>query len=70
MGFRSEAELDSWLRDRDKQRGYVGTLQAFYDMSKDWYSGRMEEDWEPLTAAEATELWARHGFAGSFWTLS
>ena len=62
--------MESWLRENEKTRGYVGTVQAFYEMSKDWYSGRLEEDWDPLTPGEATGLWARHGFDGDFWSLT
>ena len=59
-----------WLGERGKQRGYVGTAQAFYDMSKSWYAGRPDEDWEPFSAEEAMRLWAAHGFDGEFWALS
>ena len=62
--------MESWLRDNGKQKGFVRPLQAFYDMSKDWYAGRVEEDWDPFTPEQASELWARHGFDGSFWSLS
>jgi hypothetical protein len=38
-------------------------------MSQEWYAGRMDEDWRPFTAAEATALFAGHGLTGDFWTL-
>lgn len=49
--------------------GYMASVQAFYDMSKEWYANRTEEDWEPPTPEEATALFARHGFVGQFWEL-
>lgn len=50
-------------------RGYVGPVQSFYEMSKDWYRNRTEAGWDPYTAEEAMEIWARHGFTGEFWRL-
>jgi hypothetical protein len=38
-------------------------------MSKDWYRGRLELDWDPYTKEEAMALWRRHGFSGEFWEL-
>jgi hypothetical protein len=38
-------------------------------MSRDWYSSRMSEDWEPPTPDEAMAIWGRHGFVGEYWSL-
>jgi hypothetical protein len=70
VGFRSEAELEDWLKKSGQPFGYVASLQSFYAMSADWYDSRMEEDWTPYTAREAEDLWARYGFVGEFWSLS
>ena len=62
--------MDGWLAENGKARGFVGSTQAFYEMSAAWYQGRLEEEWEPLSPNEATELWRAHGFDGDFWSLS
>jgi hypothetical protein len=41
-----------------------------YDLSGDWYAGRMDEDWEPPSAAEAEAIFGRHGLTGEFWRLA
>jgi len=48
----------------------MAPVQAFYDMSREWYANRMEEDWEPARPEEATALLARSGFVGRFWEMS
>ena len=40
-----------------------------YELSQDWYAGRMEVDWEPPTAREAEAIFRRHGLTGEFWGL-
>ena len=52
------------------EMGYMAPVQAFYDMSREWYANRMEEDWEPARPEEATALLARSGFVGRFWEMS
>ena len=61
--------MESWLAQNGQDRGFVGTAQDFYDMSKDWYAGRIEEDWEVPSAAQRKALLDRHGFTGDFWAL-
>jgi hypothetical protein len=41
-----------------------------FDLSRDWYAGRMSVDWEPPSAAAAEAMFARHGLTGPFWSLS
>lgn len=50
--------------------GYVVDAQTMYEMSKDWYAGRMDEEWEPKTADEAEAVFHAHGLAGDFWRLT
>ena len=40
-----------------------------YDLSVEWYRGRMDEAWMPLSAAEAEGLFRRHGLTGRFWSF-
>lgn len=40
-----------------------------YDLSRDWYARRMDEDWEPATVDEAEAVFTKHGLSGPFWSL-
>lgn len=48
----------------------MADAQAMYDLSKDWYRGRMDKDWVPPTPEEAETVFARHGLVGGFWKLT
>jgi hypothetical protein len=61
--------LDAWLHRHQQPLGFVASVQAFYDLSVDWYSGRMDESWERPTPDQAVAIFARHGFTGDFWRL-
>lgn len=51
------------------ERGYAASAQQMYDLSGDWYAGRMDRDWEPPGAEQIMAILARHGLTGEFWTL-
>ncbi len=70
LAFRSEGDLDGWLAARGYDRGAIFDPQSLYDLGRDWYATRLDPDWEPATAAEATLVFARHGLTGPFWALS
>lgn len=40
-----------------------------YDLSKDWYATRMDEDWEPPSIGQAEAMFEEHGLTGPFWSL-
>ncbi len=50
--------------------GYVADAQTMYNLSKDWYRGRMDADWSPPAADELETMFAKHGLTGDFWSLS
>jgi hypothetical protein len=43
--------------------------QTFYELGAGWYRTRLDPDWQPATAAEATAIFARYGLIGAFWSL-
>lgn len=49
------------------ERGAVVDAQTMYDLSRDWYSTRMDRDWAPPSAHEAQAIFASHGLTGDFW---
>jgi hypothetical protein len=70
MGFRSEAALRDWLERTGHELGFVTTAQTMFDLSKDWYAGRMDEGWDPPGPERAESVFAAHGLIGEFWRLS
>jgi hypothetical protein len=41
-----------------------------FELSMDWYEGRMDVDWQPFTPEQAESLFAKHGLTGRFWSLT
>ena len=70
MAFRSEDELDAWLRSRGYSRGAAVAPQVVYDLGLDWYATRLDLDFEPATPQAAEAMFAAHGLTGEFWSLS
>lgn len=58
------------LESTGTARGHLASAQDMYDLARDWYRGRMDEDWNPPSPAEAERIFARHGMVGDFWKLS
>jgi len=40
-----------------------------FELSGDWYEGRLSDSWRPATAIEAEAIFAAHGLTGDFWRL-
>lgn len=45
-------------------------MQTAFDLSVDWYAGRADADWQPLTLVAAIAVFRKHGLTGAFWALS
>ncbi len=67
--FRSEADVFSWLDAEGLSLGALVTTQTLYHLGRDWYGTRMDLDWQPATETEATDMFAKHGLVGDFWSL-
>lgn len=67
--FRSEGELLGWLKTKGFELGAIISPLTLYNLGGDWYRTRLDLDWQPASAAEATQLFARHGLVGDFWSL-
>lgn len=70
MGFRSEAEMGSWLQDSGAEPGYVASAQTMFDLAGEWFGGRSDEGWRPPSAEQAEAMFRRHGLMGEFWSLT
>lgn len=62
--------MDEYLQVKERSRGYVADAQTMYNLSKDWYRGRMDEDWDPPAPEEVQSIFERHGLTGDFWRVS
>lgn len=61
--------MEDWLDRTGHARGYTASAQTMYELSRDWYANRMDEDWQPPSAEEAEAIFRRHGLTGEFWSL-
>ena len=68
--FRSEGELGAWLDSKGYRLGAIISPQTLYDLGSDWYAGRLDVDFQPLTASQKEALFEKHGLCGEFWSLS
>ena len=50
--------------------GAAVDLQTVYELSIDWYRGRLAIDWARHDVRTATAILAAHGLTGPFWELS
>jgi hypothetical protein len=50
--------------------GAVVPVTTVYLLSRDWYRGRLELNWQRPSAEEATARFAAHGLTGAFWDLT
>ncbi len=61
--------MRSWLQATGREFGALVTPQALYALGRDWYATRIDLDWQPATAGQATAMFAAHGLVGEFWSL-
>jgi hypothetical protein len=67
--FDSEAAIDAWSARHALPRGDAQPVQRAYEFAREWYGRHLDTDWRKWTAAEAQQLFARHGFHGPIWQL-
>lgn len=67
--FRSEGELREWLDSKGYRLGAAIAPQTLYDLGSEWYAGRLDVDFQPLTVSEKEALFEKHGLVGEFWSI-
>ena len=67
MLFRSDEEIESWLRRKGIERGAVLSLRRVWELAKRWYADRMSADFRGRTANEAQAIFRQLGLTGEFW---
>lgn len=69
MLFRDEEHVDRWCAARDMARGAVVSPHQAWDLARDWYAGKVKENWRRHTLEETEALFARIGLTGDAWSL-
>ena len=69
MAFRSEADAKAWERESDGAPGATVPVEVLGELSRDWYGGRLEDEWRPSSGAEKQALLREAGLQGAFWEL-
>ncbi|MEE9586593.1 MAG: alkylmercury lyase family protein [Hyphomicrobiaceae bacterium] len=67
--FDSEAKIDAWCAKHRIAKGDVQPIAKVWRFASEWYGRHGDEDWRKWTAAEAAEIFARHGLTGPIWDL-
>ncbi len=65
--FRSEEHITRWLEGRTP--GATISVTTLCDLAHQWWSDRLDPDWQPHTRAENQTILDTLGLVGSFWTL-
>lgn len=61
--------MEEWLATTGHERGETVAMQTLYDLTQEWYRGRLDEAWMPIGPDVARALFARHGLTGPFWAF-
>ena len=69
MAFRSEADAKAWERESDGAPGATVPVEVLGELSRDWYGGRLEDEWRPSSPAAKQALLREAGLQGAFWEL-
>ena len=54
---------------RGVERGAVMTVPQCWELTRRWYPGRLELDWQRLSAERMAATFAEVGLTGPFWSL-
>lgn len=69
MAFRSEGDAREWEWGRGGGPGAIVPVEVLSELSRDWYGGRLEDEWRPHSARAKQALLRDAGLSGEFWEL-
>jgi hypothetical protein len=49
--------------------GYEMPMQTCWELAQNWYTGRLEHDWQRPDQAKIQQFFERLGLKGAFWDL-
>ena len=61
--------MRSWVEKTGIAGGETISFEQCWELSKRWYPGRAELDWNPKTVDEMEEILAAVGLTSEFWSL-
>lgn len=67
--FDSDAAIDAWCARRRIAKGDVQPIGNVAAFAAEWYGRHLDADWRKWTAAEAVEIFQRHGLTGPIWDI-
>lgn len=67
--FESDAQIDAWCARHRIAKGDVQPVGKIAPFAAEWYGRHLDENWRKWTAAEASEIFRRHGLTGPIWEI-
>lgn len=67
--FCNESCLKEWLDSTENDYGYSMDLETLWRLSRSWYEGRLNYDYERREPSSATEYFKNAGLNGEFWGI-
>ena len=61
--------MSLWCADRGMDVGAVLDVPTMWRLARDWYADRLDRDWRPRSAADASRRFEAAGLSGPFWAL-
>ena len=68
--FRSEEELEDWLRQTGLARGGTMSVDTCWKLARIWYTDKAKPGYRRKTLEEAQATFESFGLTGGFWQLS
>jgi len=65
--FRSEADLDAWLRAKKATHGATLTIPQLWQLSQRWYHNRMDVEYHGRSSEQVREIFEEAGLVSDFW---
>jgi hypothetical protein len=67
--FCNESCLNTWLEASANVYGYSMDLETLWNLSRSWYEGRLNYDYERREPSSAMEYFKSAGLCGEFWGI-
>ena len=67
--FRSEADLNAWLHEKDYTHGGTLTVAQLWQLSQRWYHNRMDIEYHGRTLEQVGEIFKEVDLVSEFWRM-
>jgi hypothetical protein len=64
--FRSEVDLEAWLKSKKAIRGATLTVSQLWQLSQRWYHDRMRGNYHGQSLQQAQEIFKKVGLVSEF----